>query len=76
MSDIDMAEWTKKPKVTGAYWGQIKGFAPDILWIHEGRIFGLFHTKFSELNEVEYCAEQGMMFYGPLDSPPPLPEDE
>jgi hypothetical protein len=63
-----MSEWTKTPTATGAYWFQIKGAKPDIVWIHEGRVWGALG-----MSTVERDVLYGM-FYGPLFCPPPMPE--
>jgi len=68
-----MAAWTKDPKVTGAYWEQLLGATPDIVWIHDGMTFSPFQLSHSL--SVEYCVSMGMMFYGPLDLPPEMPSD-
>ena len=74
-----MAAWTKDPKVTGAYWEQLPGATPDIVWIHDGMTFSPFQVTTASFRShrlsVEYCASMGMMFYGPLDLPPEMPSD-
>ena len=68
-----MAEWTTNPVETGAYWQQIEGSKPDIVWIHDGRIYAVVNTTFEALKNVPDCVERGSMFFGPLDLPPPMP---
>jgi len=67
---LNVAEWTNNPTITGAYWEKLEGAEPDIVWIHNGKVFGVVKTTFEQLCSVEYCASKGAMFYGPLDLPP------
>lgn len=72
-SSLSYAQWTTSPDKTGAYWEQIDGFLPSIVWIHEGKVFGIIKTTITELNDVEYCVDRGAMYYGPLEFPQPMP---
>jgi hypothetical protein len=69
----DMAEWTKNPTETGAYWVQDKGSDPGLAWMHKGNLFFTSPISHQEIDTVEYFAKEGAMFYGPLDPPPPCP---
>lgn len=68
-----MAEWTKDPKETGAYWYKIGGLGADILWVHKDRVYGVVNTP--SLGTVADHLVPGAMFYGPLDQPPPMPSE-
>lgn len=67
-----MSEWTKHPEATGAYWFQIKGAKPDIVWVHQGRCWGVIGGWRPVREDASYG---DMLFYGPLDLPPPMPEE-
>ena len=63
-----MSAWTKNPTETGAYWFQIPGCNPDIVWIHDGHVFGVLKTTFDD--SVEYGAKMGGLYWGPIAQPP------
>jgi hypothetical protein len=63
-----MSEWTTTPDKTGAYWCQVEGADPDIVWIHRGLVWSPLGES-TVADDVKF----GVLFYGPLDKPPPMP---
>lgn len=68
-----MAEWTKDPKETGAYWYKIPDRKADIVWFHNGTEFFLWGS--SCYPSKQNFEDLGGMYYGPLDQPPPMPSE-
>lgn len=66
-----MSEWTRHPEVTGAYWFQVDGCRPDIVWVYDGDVWDIFLGRVSSAKDD---ARHGM-FYGPLELPPPMPKE-
>ncbi len=69
-----MAEWTKDPKVTGAYLHKVPHLPACIVWIQNGFVSDA--QGISGLScSVAARLVDGAMFYGPIEQPPPVPSE-
>ena len=66
------AYWTTNPTITGAYWFKSPCTGTDIVWIRDGKVFGITNYAYTETAKDQ--TYNGGMFYGPLDQPPPMPQ--
>ena len=60
--------WTKEPTETGAYWFQIPGCGPDIVWVHNGMVTDVISRQ---KTTVADDVSMGGFFFGPLHAPSP-----
>ena len=71
-----MANWTKDPKETGAYWYKAPNYKADIVWLFSGKVFGAINSTSMQSVKNHIDGVSGAMFYGPLDQPPPMPHEQ
>lgn len=69
-------KWTDKPEelTKGAYWYGAKGYEPEIVWIYQEKVFGIINSL--SCVSIKSHLVGGAMFYGPLDLPPPMPDNK